>query len=151
MTGWRTGLVIAIALAAGAAIPARIGVTVTPSLNHRVYYVRPRGGTEIPAKGDYVTFAKPVNGKRELVTKRVACAPGDRLRVEGRKYYCDGAYLGEAQERSLKGEPLENFVFEGKVPAGKLFVTGDHRNSWDSRYYGFVEVDDVEAIQYPIF
>ncbi|MGK7345017.1 MAG: signal peptidase I [Candidatus Nitrospinota bacterium M3_3B_026] len=151
MTCWRTGLVIAIALAAGAAIPARIGVTVTPSLYHRIYYVRPRGETEIPAKGDYVTFAKPVNGKRELVTKRVACAPGDELRAEGRKYYCSGKYLGEAKKFSLSGAPLENFVFNGKVPEGRLFVKGDHRDSWDSRYFGFVEVDDVEAIQYPIF
>jgi len=148
-------LVIVAVSFAGTAIPGRLMVTTTPSLSHRVFYKRAIGPEELPKKDDYVVVHASSeyisDGEPFDMTKRVACVPGEELRVEGRRYFCDGEHLGEAKERSLKGEPLKNFVFNGKVPSGMLFLIGDGRDSFDSRYLGFVKVDDVKTIVYPIF
>lgn len=148
-------LVIAASAWAGAFAPSKIMVTTTPSLSNRVFYKKAIGPRDLPKKGDFVivhTRSKYIgDGEPFDMTKRVACVPSEYLHVKGRRYFCDGEYLGEAKERSLKGEPLENFVFSGKVPGGRLFLMGDGRDSFDSRYLGFVKVDDVKAIAYPIF
>ncbi|MGK7346022.1 MAG: signal peptidase I [Candidatus Nitrospinota bacterium M3_3B_026] len=146
--------IVATAAYTGTFIPGRVIVTTSPSLDHRVFYKRAIGSGDVPRKGDYVIArakSRYINdGNPFDMAKRVACVPGEELRVEGRRYFCDGAYLGEARTRSLKGEPLKNFVFNGKVPAGNLFLMGDGKDSFDSRYLGFVKVDDVKAIVYPI-
>jgi len=41
-------------------------------------------------------------------------------------------------------------VFNGKVPEGTLFVSGQHRDSFDSRYWGFLDRKKVEAIAHPL-
>ena len=38
---------------------------------------------------------------------------------------------------TLKGTTLPLFVFNGKVPDGKLFVSGQHRDSFDSAIGAF--------------
>jgi type IV secretory pathway protease TraF len=51
---------------------------------------------------------------------------------------------------TLKGATLPMFVFNGKVPDGMLFVSGQHKDSFDSRYWGFLEQRRVEAIATPL-
>jgi len=148
-------LVLAASAWAGASASSKIMVTTTPSLSHRVFYMRAISHGAMPKKGDYViVHASSMyidDGKPFDMTKRVACVPNQELRVKGRRYFCDGAYLGEAKERSLKREPLKNFIFNGSIPAERLFLMGDGKDSFDSRYLGFVKVDDVKTIVYPIF
>lgn len=86
-----------------------------------------------------------------LVTKRVECAGGQRLETKGRDFYCDGLYLGRGKEHSLSGKKAEIFSFNGRVPEGAYFVMGDHPDSFDSRYFGFIWRKDVKAIAYPLF
>lgn len=147
-------IVIVVAAYSGTALPDKIMITTTPSLSHRVFYKR-AGPGYFPKKGDYVIVhasSKYINDSEPFdMTKRVVCVPGEELLVEERNYFCSGEYLGKAKTRSLKGIPLENFVFNGKIPAGRLFLIGDGRDSFDSRYLGFVKVDDVKAIAYPIY
>ncbi len=148
--------IIVIALV-GSAIPSRIMVTATPSLSYRVFYINPVMHDEKLSirKDDYVvvkTSSPLINEGRPFdMTKRVACISGERLRTIGNKYYCDDVFLGEARERSLKGESLPQFKFNGTIPPNKLFLMGDHRDSFDSRHLGFIEVKDINAIAYPLF
>ncbi len=67
------------------------------------------------------------NGKPSRLLKKVSCVTGEKLETRSREYYCDGEYLGMAKWYSLKGEPVDSFVYSGTVPEGKLFVTGRHR------------------------
>lgn len=85
------------------------------------------------------------------VIKRVSCVPGERLETRGRDYYCNGMFLGRAKEVGRKGQKLDNFAFNGTVPEDRMFVTGDHPDSYDSRYWGFLSKEEVTASANPLF
>ena len=153
---WRLWLALTALLSAGTLLPYKFSVTLTPSLKHRVYWlVR---NPERVVRGDYVLFrhreltSRMGMKKSEDVLKIVGCNEGELLTVDGQKrFYCNGDYLVRAKDVSLKGEPLQHFAFNGPVPAGFMFVMGQHRDSYDSRYIGFVEKSRIKAKAYPLF
>jgi signal peptidase I/conjugal transfer pilin signal peptidase TrbI len=169
-------LMLLAAFLFGLFIPSRFSVTMTPSLVHRIYLISRITDAREIKKDSYVLFTlrnkymrngqpvdvmstvvlreKHANGKPSLpapVMKIARCIPGEYLRVEDGRYYCNSEYLGTAKEYSLRGEKVEHFVYDGIVPEGKLFVMGEHRDSFDSRYFGFIEVTDVTAIGHAVW
>jgi signal peptidase I/conjugal transfer pilin signal peptidase TrbI len=163
------------AFAFGLLIPGRFSVTTTPSLVHRIYLVSRISDAREIRKGSYVLFpmrmayvssgqvidvmgvAVADQRRRHPETaltpamKIARCLPGEHLTVSERLYYCNAEYLGRAKEYSLKGEKVENFVYNGVVPSGKVFVMGEHKDSLDSRYFGFIEAGHVTAIGHPLY
>ncbi len=135
-------------------VPRHIAVTVTPSLRCRVFYLESGTVREL-RRGNYVMFAldHPVTREFKIrkAIKEVVCVGGDRLFVSGKDYYCNGDRLGRAKGMSLRGARVDNFKYNGVVPAGSLFVMGHSKDSFDSRYFGFIRVGDVENIAHPIF
>lgn len=155
-SNWRLWLAITVLLVAGTLIPYKISVTLTPSLKHRVYWLI-RNPDKV-MRGDYVLFrhkelsARMGMKKSEDVMKILGCNEGDLLTVDAeKKFYCNGEYLVRAKDISLKGEPLQHFVFNGTIPKGVMFVMGQHIDSFDSRYFGFVDKSRILAKAYPIF
>ncbi len=148
-------LMIASAFAIGLLLPGRISVTVSKSLDHRIYVVSEISDPREIRKGSYVLFnlrSKLIgNGEPVNAMKIVTCVEGDVLKEEGKNFYCNGKYLVTAKDTSLKGDGLEHFSYNGRIPEGKLFVTGQHTDSYDSRYYGFIGKDDVKKIAHPIY
>jgi len=139
----------------GYLICSRLTIVISPSLSKRIFFLERSG--RIPNKGEYVqfTFSSPLyeNGKRHHAIKVVACKAGDILSVDidNRFYYCNGRYLGCAKRTSLRDKPLPMFVYQGVIPEGALFVTGAHKDSFDSRYWGFLEEKTIEGIAHPLF
>jgi signal peptidase I/conjugal transfer pilin signal peptidase TrbI len=148
-----TYLAAVSALVFGLFLPGRIMVAISPSLDHRIFVITKRFTPEEIRKDDYVVFTIRShyikNGKPSRLLKKVSCVAGEKLETSAREYYCDGEYLGMAKWYSLKGEPVDAFVYSGTVPEGKLFVTGHHVDSFDSRYLGFIERSKVEGIARP--
>ena len=169
-------LMLLAAFIFGLLIPSRFSVTVTPSLIHRIYLISLIADAREIKKDSYVLFImrksyvtngqpadvmsavlsgeKHKDGKPSApapVMKIARCIPGEYLRVADRRYYCNDEYLGTAKEHSLRGEKVDNFVYDDVIPQGKLFVMGEHRDSFDSRYFGFIEVTDVTAIGHAIW
>lgn len=70
--------------------------------------------------------------------KRIACGPGQRLRVTAQEASCEGRLLGQVRDHNLKGQPLKPALYDGIVPQGSYFVLGDHPASYDSRYLGLI-------------
>ncbi len=137
-------------------LPPHLCVTTTDSLRSRVFFLRDPGAQGEIGRGDYVRFERvhPWSGSSGPVSllKQVGCGPGDELRVYATgDVYCNGDYLGWALAEDSEGNPLPLFQFDGVIPEGKLFVVGHHPRSWDSRYFGFVDVEEVLNRAYPLF
>jgi conjugal transfer pilin signal peptidase TrbI len=130
-----------------------IAFTVTPSLRYVVFYLSDRGSSI--RQGDYVVFNLnhpiAVSLKLKRTIKEVVCKGGQKLVVLDKEYFCNGSYVANAKNFTLKGEPVENFKFNGVVPADSLFVIGHHKDSFDSRYFGFIKTADVEKMAEPLF
>ena len=147
--------VLLVAVVAGTVIPRRVGIILTPSLSHRFFWVS-RDPSHV-GRGDYVFFVDPdlarKVGKSEHpnIFKIIRCDEGDTLTVDAnREFFCNGEFLGTAKDYSLKGEKMQYFDFNGKIPKGLMFVMGEHKDSYDSRYFGLEEKSRVRAKLYPI-
>ena len=105
--------------------------------------------------GDYVVFELYTKIRPNCwpcrVVKRIACDGGDRLEAEDRQFWCNGKLLGYSKTHSRKGVPVKSFEYKGIIPKGEAFVMGSCIDSYDSRYFGLVRKDHVEAIAYPLF
>lgn len=145
-------LVLVAGVAAGCFCSNKLVTVGTDSIGKFVMW---RSGDREARQDRFILFKKshPLldNGKEHLLSKRIGCAPGQRLEVVQRRYFCDGTSLGVAKTHSLTGIPVDNFIFHGVIPANKLFVVGNSIDSLDSKYYGFIDTSDVISYLIPIF
>jgi signal peptidase I len=102
-----------------------------------------------PRRGDIIVFVFPEDKSKDFI-KRVIGVPGDTVEIRRKKVLVDGRPLVENYVRFADGETMDGFMRTRdnlppvKVPPGKLFVMGDNRDrSYDSRFWGFVDMDAV--------
>ena len=117
------------------------------SVSHKLMY----RSEETVHKGDYVMFPLVheylgTGDTPQNLTKIYRCAPGDVLQNKKRLFFCNGEYIGRAKERGYNGQPLQPFEWNGPIPDGKAFVAGEHADSFDSRYWGFVDIVKLKRV-----
>lgn len=104
------------------------------------------------ARGDIVVLHPPSNfaGLDDTpFIKRIIGLPGDRIELKDGKVYVNGTVLDEPYIYASGGirqptNPTTAASSEWLVPAGELFVMGDHRQaSADSRMFGPIEISQV--------
>lgn len=149
------GALFIIIFLIGSAIPSKFALTTTESVGHTLFFLHRMPAGEV-LKKDYVLFEikDPMvqGGKQTTIVKRVSCVEGETLRVKGSDYFCNGNELiARAKEKSMSGQALKAFQFDGTIPKGFVFVAGDNPNSYDSRYFGLVSINAIKAKAYPIF
>jgi signal peptidase I len=104
------------------------------------------------ARGDIVVLQppeayQPENGVPFI--KRVIGLPGDRVELKDGTVYVNGTALDEPYVFTRDGvrqttDPTPGGPSDWLVPAGQIFVMGDHRqNSADSRIFGPVDISHV--------
>jgi signal peptidase I len=83
---------------------------------------------------------------RMRYVKRLIAVEGQTVHIRGGNIYVDGQQLADAAfDRFYSStDPRMGFgVTPTQVPEGHWFVLGDNtNNSWDSRFWGFVDVRD---------
>lgn len=120
-------------------------------------------------RGDIIVFKYPFAPHQHFV-KRVVGLPGDRLKITDRRVFINGRMLpepykvhrSESSGRFGDNFPTRSYLSystnekwdvqleqwtqddELLLPPGKFFVLGDNRdNSQDSRYWGFVDRENI--------
>lgn len=95
--------------------------------------------------GDIVVFKsdlKTDDGKHnKLLIKRAIALPGDIITITNGNVYINGSKVKETYTYSgvTSGE-----IYNLKIPKGKVFVMGDHREvSIDSRRLGLIDQDKI--------
>ncbi len=110
-----------------------------------------------PRRGDVIVFVYPVDPSKDFI-KRVIGEPGDTVEVKHKQVFINGEKLDDQWGQFVEGPgdtsrltPRDNFG-PVKVPDDQVFVMGDNRDrSYDSRFWGFVPLDDVRGKAFVIY
>jgi signal peptidase I len=97
-----------------------------------------------PLRGDVIVFIFPKDRSKDFI-KRVIGLPGEKVEVRGHQIYINDRLIADPWGVYSLWRPMDSKNYGPEVvPARSLFVMGDNRdNSEDSRYWGFVPLDDV--------
>ncbi|MFH0825243.1 MAG: signal peptidase I [Pseudomonadota bacterium] len=111
-----------------------------------------------PKRGDVIVFVYPEDRTKDFI-KRVVAVSGDTVEIKNKKLLINSAPVEEPftqydqpvlPRNSIVGE-RDNYG-PTTVPKNRLFVMGDNRDhSQDSRFWGFVPVEDVKGEAFMIY
>ena len=110
-----------------------------------------------PKRGEIVVFIYPHDRSKDFI-KRVIGVAGDKIEIKNKKIFINdkeytdsyGIYSDNMIYPSTM-QPRDNFG-PVTVPEKSIFVMGDNRDeSLDSRFWGFVDLKDVEGKAFIIY
>ncbi|MGB6068528.1 MAG: signal peptidase I [Desulfomonilaceae bacterium] len=110
-----------------------------------------------PRRGDVIVFVFPGDRTKDFI-KRVVGVAGDTIAIRNKKVIVNGKEVNNPHAHFdsnvlMPGDmnPRDNMK-PLTVPPEHLFVMGDNRDfSLDSRFWGFVPVDDVKGEAFLIY
>jgi signal peptidase I len=112
---------------------------------------------EKPKRGDVIVFIYPLDPSKDFI-KRVVAVEGDTVKMVSKKLYINGVEVPDphavyTEQSAFPGEVQKRDNFgPAAVPKGALFVLGDNRDrSLDSRFWGFVPLEDVRGKAFIIY
>jgi signal peptidase I len=108
-----------------------------------------------PNRGDVIVFIYPKDRTKDFI-KRVVGLPGDTVEIRHKQVFINGVKMDDPHAhfgddgREIPG--LRDNFGPVTVPQHQLFMMGDNRDSsHDSRFWGFVDLDDVKGKAFLIY
>lgn len=110
-----------------------------------------------PKRGDIVVFIFPKDRSKDFI-KRVIGVSGDKIEIKNKKIF-----INDKEYKDSYGIYSDNIIYPASiqtrdnfgpvtVPEKSIFVMGDNRDeSLDSRFWGFVNLKDVEGKAFIIY
>lgn len=112
---------------------------------------------ESPSRGDVIVFVYPVDRSKDFI-KRVVGVEGDTIEIRDKSVFVNGEPVEEPYAHHFANavEPIGQSPRDNlppvTVPPGHLFAMGDNRDfSHDSRFWGYVPVEDVKGKAFIIY
>ena len=110
-----------------------------------------------PKRGEIVVFIFPNDRSKDFI-KRVIGVGGDAIEIKNKKIFINGKEYSDSYGIYSDNiiypatmQPRDNFG-PITVPKNSIFVMGDNRDeSLDSRFWGFVDLKDVEGKAFIIY
>jgi signal peptidase I len=110
-----------------------------------------------PQRGEIVVFIYPNDRSKDFI-KRVIGLTGDKIEIKNKKLFINDkefkdpyGVFSDSNVYPQSMQPRDNFG-PVTVPARSIFVMGDNRDeSLDSRFWGFVDLKDVEGKAFIIY
>lgn len=138
----------------------RLAINTSKSLPLGVYFIKQTNAKDV-SRGNLVLFYDEEINKKAVdrgyiradqpIGKRVGAVGGEMIRVGTKQTVILGRSVsGEAPLTDSSGRLMQRFFYDGIVPDGFVFLLGDTDNSYDSRYYGFVEISKITGTLTPI-
>ncbi len=110
-----------------------------------------------PQRGELIVFKFPLERPENFI-KRVIGLPGDRLEIKMGQVYINDEPVDESSYLLAEKKSGKAYVHTHDnlapilIPPRKYFVMGDNRdNSFDSRYWGFVDGELIEGRAFVIY
>ena len=130
-------------------IPARITIVTTNSVKYRVFWTSSPDSEPLKS-GMYVRLVKFIDvrgykAKQYRIVKRIGCMSGEKLVEKNGRCYCNDIFFCKSLPEK------KNFHFAGTIPDESVFLVGDSRTSYDSRYFGLAKTGEIDALLKPIF
>jgi conjugal transfer pilin signal peptidase TrbI len=155
----RAGLTLSLVLGAGVYLTERFHIGYDDQdrqcLPQHRWFLIDRHDRSI-TQGEIIAFAAlglgPYFRDGQIIVKRAAGVPGDRVQVDLEIVRINGAKFGEglALAGTLK-RPPEDFLRDDIVPPGHLRMMGATADSFDSRYWGFLPEQRVIGRAYALW
>jgi signal peptidase I len=110
-----------------------------------------------PKRGEIVVFIFPNDRSKDFI-KRVIGVSGDKIEIKNKKIFINDKEFNDSygvfSDNILHPNAMDSRDNFGPVtvPKNSLFFMGDNRdNSMDSRFWGFVDLKDVEGKAFIIY
>jgi signal peptidase I len=148
----RNIVIIAIFFSGGSMLANHYGIhfNLSNSFKEKVFVIKKHFNKDAINKYDYISALPPLENNYipdgEKIIKQIVCVEGQELVSSGGKFYCDGELVAVALNKDSSGNAINHFSFNGTIPKNSFFVIGDNPKSYDSRYFGFIERDNVMGV-----
>lgn len=99
------------------------------------------------SKGDLVLFE--IEGKKERLIKRAVATGGDIVFINKTGIFVNGTLLENSKifQFDSKGRALNMYPINRALNQDEIFTKGDHIQSYDSRYFGAVNLIENKVIK----
>lgn len=106
---------------------------------------------EKPEKSDLVYFDfehELLPKKFKTLSKRLICIENDNLVINDQFIVCNKKkYRIKRNIKTGSGKSIEQFYYSGIVPKNKAVVWGSNLESFDSRYWGFINLQKTSKMK----
>ena len=122
-----------------------IGINLSESIDKTIFLYK-EDPSYVPKKNDIAVF-KVKNDDQFYPNKRfvkiIIATPDDKITQIGNHYVVNNIQI-TAKKYAKNGQKLDNFkILNNIIPKNNYFVITDHKDSYDSRYFGYVNQDQI--------
>lgn len=153
------GKAVAAVGIAKVALTGHLLVNITASIPRGIYWISPN---EVPRQGQLVALPIPEEAREllyerqylprsvRLLAKPVAAVGGEHVCVRNRSLFVNGERVGDVLGTDREGRAMPHHAMCETLAPDQLFLAARHGNSFDSRNFGPITVQQIRGTLTPL-